>query len=618
MENTLIGIVTVLVLGISAQWLAWRLQLPSILLLLSFGFAAGPLTGIVDPNSLFGPLLIPFVSLSVAIILFEGGLSLNLRDLPHVGGVIRNLVTIGVFVNLIAGLLAAYYFLGLSLQLSILLGAILTVTGPTVILPLLRHIRPFGQVGPVLRWEGIVIDPIGAMLAVLVFDAILASGLQATTGVILSVVLMTAVTGGLIGVIGAGLIVLLMRQFWIPDYLENSVVLMIVVSGFALSNQLQDESGLLAVTVMGITLANQNFVSVRHIAEFKENLQLLLLGVLFILLSARLEIEDLHQLPVTGTLAFFAVMVLIGRPLGVWLSTLGSSLSWQERLFIGWMAPRGIVAAAVSAIFAIRLSESGFQEAGLLVPITFVVIIGTIIVYGLSSAPLARWLGIAQPNPQGVLIAGAHSWARDIAAELQKLGFKVVVVDSNWRNISKARMAGLTTFYGNVLSKRVLDELNLDGIGKFLALTSNNEVNSLACLHFSEVFGRYEVYQLPFEEDDEHHEGEPPSDHLRGRILFGSTMTFRKLQAAFASGARLTTTRLTKAFDIQRFQANRNGLTVPLFLVTEERQLTPFTIEKSPEPKPGQKIISLVGVEEVESKKPETPRPKSFVSNLPA
>src|SRR5690606_12439521 len=275
MENTLIGIVTVLVLGISAQWLAWRLQLPSILLLLSFGFAAGPLTGIVDPNSLFGPLLIPFVSLSVAIILFEGGLSLNLRDLPHVGGVIRNLVTIGVFVNLIAGLVAAYYFLGLSLRRSLLLGAILTVTGATVILPLLRHIRPFGQVGPVLRWEGIVIDPIGAMLAVLVFDAILASGLQATTGVILSVVLMTAVTGGLIGVIGAGLIVLLMRQFWIPDYLENSVVLMIVVSGFALSNQLQDESGLLAVTVMGITLANQNFVSVRHIAEFKENLQLL-------------------------------------------------------------------------------------------------------------------------------------------------------------------------------------------------------------------------------------------------------------------------------------------------------------------------------------------------------
>lgn len=618
MEHALVGIVTVLVLGISAQWLAWRLQLPSILLLLLFGFAAGPVTGLLDPNSLFGPLLIPFVSISVAVILFEGGLSLNLRDLPHVGGVIRNLVTIGVFINLVAGLLAAYYFLGLSLQLSVLLGAILTVTGPTVILPLLRHIRPFGQVGPVLRWEGIVIDPIGAMLAVLVFDAILASGLQATTGVIVYVVLMTAVVGGLIGVMGAGLLVFLMRRYWIPDYLENSVALMIVVSGFALSNHLQEESGLFAVTVMGIALANQKFVSVQHIAEFKENLQLLLLGVLFILLSARLEVENLYQLPVGGTLAFFAVMVLIGRPLGVWLSTLRSSLTWQERFFIGWMAPRGIVAAAVSAIFAIRLTENGVENASVLVPVTFVVIIGTIIIYGLSSSPLARWLNIAQPNPQGILIAGAHSWAREIASELQDQGFKVILVDANWRNISRARMAGLTTFYGNILSKQALDELNLDGVGKFLALTSNNEVNSLACLHFSEVFGRYGVYQLPFEEDDENNNREPLSDHLRGRLLFGPGMTFRRLQTAFASGARLTTTKLTETFDIDQHQRNRTGTAVPLFLITEEDQLMPFTVEQSLEPKPAQTVISLIGVEEFDSKEVEASSSRSAVGNLPA
>ena len=383
--------------------------------------------------------------------------------------------------------------------------------------------------------------------------------------------LKTILIGGGIGMLGAMLMVLLLRRFWVPDFLHGAISLTLVIGVFATSNLLQTDSGLLEATVMGIYLANQKTVSVRHIVQFKENLRVLLISSLFILLSARLQVSHLAYISI-GSLAFLGVLMVIARPASVALSTLGSGLSWRERSFLSWMAPRGIVAAAVSSIFALRLVEAGYPQAELLLPITFMVIIFTVTIYGLTASPVARWLQVAEPNPQGVLIVGAHSWAQAIAVALQAEAYRVLVVDDNWANISAARMAGLPTFYASMLSQYAVDEIELGGIGRLLALTSDNEFNSLAALQFTDAFGRSEIYQLA-PKSEEKSPREMVSQHLQGRLLFGTGITYTYLSGRFAEGAVIRTTKLTQEFDYDAFRALYGEEAIPLFLIAQNGNL---------------------------------------------
>jgi hypothetical protein len=285
--------------------------------------------------------------------------------------------------------------------------------------------------------------------------------------------------------------------------------------------------------------------------------------------------------------------MVIARPASVALSTLGSGLSWRERSFLSWIAPRGIVAASVSSVFALRLVEAGYPQAELLLPITFMVIIFTVTIYGLTASPMARWLRVAQPNPQGVLIVGAHSWAQAIASVLQAEGYRVLVVDDNWANVSTARMAGLPSFYASILSQYALDEIELGGIGRLLALTPDNEFNSLAALQFTDVFGRAEVYQLP-PKSEEKGPREVVSQHLQGRLLFGTGITYEYLSRRFAEGAVIRTTKLTQEFDYDAFRVLYGGEAISLFLIDQNGNLMVFTRDNPPNPRPGQKLISLV------------------------
>ncbi|MCA9960567.1 MAG: sodium:proton antiporter, partial [Anaerolineales bacterium] len=388
-EHLLLGVAAIIVLGVSAQWFAWRLRLPSILLLLLFGFLAGPITGIIEPDVLFGDLLFPVVSISVAIILFEGGLTLRLSELPKVGDVIFRLISVGALLTWGLAALSAHYIVGLNWPLSALLGAILIVTGPTVIGPLLRQVRPKGEVAAVLKWEGILIDPVGAVLAVLVFEAILEGEISQVPAAIAFGVLQTMFIGVIGGLLAAGILVLFMRRFWIPDHLQNGVALLLAIGSFAISNLLHPEAGLLTVTVMGLALANQNWVSIKHIVEFKENLTILLIGVLFIVLASRLQLADISSLGWSSVL-FVLVLIVVIRPLAVLVSTFRSRLDGRSRLFLTWMAPRGIVAASVASVFSFELAEAGHIGAESIVPLTFLVIVGTVLFYGLTAAPAAR------------------------------------------------------------------------------------------------------------------------------------------------------------------------------------------------------------------------------------
>ena len=432
----------VLGLGILAQWLAWRFKLPSILLLLAFGFGLSYGTGARIDDYLPQDTLLAIVGIFVALILFEGGLTLKFSELREAGVPVLRLCTIGVVVALVAIAFFARTIFGFDWRVATLLGAILVVTGPTVIGPLLRVIKPTRKIGAIVKWEGIVVDPIGAILAVLVFQVAVSGGFEAASETVFLALGKTLLVGVVLAVVVAKLIELLLKHHLIPDFLESVFLLAVVAVAFAASNWFQQESGLLTATVLGIALANQKSVSVREILEFKEHLRVLIISLLFILLSGRVAPLALSE-ALVPSLFFLAALIIIARPASIFLATIRSKhLKFRERLFLASLAPRGIVAAAVTAIFAIELEHAAHEgrlpawietQAHQLVPIVFLIIIGTVLIYGIAAAPLARALGLASRNPTGVLFAGADRWIRLIGKALHDDGHEVLLLDTKHR-----------------------------------------------------------------------------------------------------------------------------------------------------------------------------------------
>ncbi|MFB6274160.1 MAG: cation:proton antiporter [Salinibacter sp.] len=609
-ESVLLNITLVIVLGVGAQWAAWRFRLPSILLLLLVGFAAGPVLGLLNPQSLQGDWLFAFVSLSIGIILFEGGLSLRLSELREVGTTVLNLTTIGTLITWGLGTAGAHYLLAYNLPLSILIGAILVVTGPTVVVPLLRHVQPKGRVSTIAKWEGITIDPVGAILAVLVLETLLllnepghAGASAAIEHVAVGLGLQIFVALG-VSVAATMLLIFVLRRRLVPDFLRNAVTLMVVVAAFVTANVLQHESGLLTTTIMGIALANQPFVSVQRIVEFKENLQVLLIGSLFVLLSARLELSALAYIDL-GVLVFLGLLVFVIRPLSVFVSTIGSTLNWEEKAFLSWMAPRGVVAAAVASLFAFQLRPVYTSAVDGMVPVVFAVIVGTVAIYGLTAAPLARWFGLADPDPNGLLFVGAAPWVRTIAQSVQAMGVSVSLIDNNPNHVRDAQDEGLDAHKANVLSETVLDEIDLYGVGRLLITIPNDEVASLTALHFSDVFDSTDIYQLAAGPESRHGtEGVMPK-HLRGRPLFGETTNYESLKEHAERGDEVKLLELTDDFagDKQQEYYTADDLSppndeytiVPLFLVSDGDALEVISEMDQFRLRPEDRLLALVG-----------------------
>jgi len=603
--ETPVYLATVMALGIVAQWLAWRLKLPAIVLLLFFGFALGYLVG--SPEGYLGvngegrSVLFPMVSLAVGVILFEGGLNLQFKEIRQTGGVVLRLVSVGLAITGILTALAAHYLVDFSWPMAVLVGALLTVSGPTVILPLLRQVRPERQLGSVVKWEGIVNDPIGAVLAALVYEVVAHGSDHGLAGGTLMALGKTVVIGVVLGLISGWIVREMMRRYLVPDYLQNPVVLALVLFVFALSNWLQEESGLVTVTVLGIYLANQQHVTIKHVIEFKENLRVLLLSVLFIVLASnvKIDMEQMQELG-WGALVFVLALVFAIRPVAVLLATLGCDMSRNERLFLCWIHPRGIVAAAVATLFALGIAESHPElqgEAQKMVLLTFLVVVGTVTIYGLTLGPVARWLGLSRENPQGVLFAGASPMVREIAKAVHNEGFGTLLVDTNPGNISAARMEGLPVCYASIGSEFVHKETDLGGIGRLLAMTPNDEVNTLAASEFAEQLGSANVYQLaPHEKATARHEKVPA--HLRGRLLFAKDLTHDELRKRFNQGHVMKKTGLTEDFTYEDFQATYEDSAVVMFVVPEKGKLTVLATNTEYEPKAGDKLMSLVPPDE--------------------
>jgi len=587
-HNELLIIAAVLAVGSFCQWIAWRIKIPAILPLLAAGFLAGPVLNLLHPQQAMGVLYFPIISLSVAVILFEGALTLTWREVRAVASTVRNLLIIGSLITWGCSTLIAHYLVGLPWDLSLLFGALIIVTGPTVIAPLIRNVRPTANISSILRWEGIIIDPIGASVAVLVFDFIIARG-SGVGGTVWGMLRIIGI-GAALGLVGGYGLSYLVRRFLVPDYLRDVTVLTSVLAIFAISNTFAAESGLLAVTVMGIYMANTDLRQLREIWYFKERLSVLLISTLFILLAANVTMADLALLD-WRALVLLAIVLFVIRPIGVQISALGSNLNWNERLFLSWVAPRGIVAAAVSSLFVFELIDAGYDEARILSPLVFLIIVGTVLIQGSTAKALARYLGVSEADPQGFLLMGATPFACMLAEALQDAGFQVRLIDSNQQNVLQARLRGLDVEHGNLLSTFVEETLDLDGIGRLLALTSNDEANALACQHFEDDFDSENVYQL----QPSRPTGKQHARNLTplGRLLFDPDATYGKISEMLDSGGVLKRTLLTAQFTMADYREQYpSDQSVILMAIQNKRVIIP-TADHPLQPQQGWELLSL-------------------------
>jgi len=604
----MVALAGILVLGILAQWLAWKVKLPAILPLIIIGLLVGPFSTffvsshqkLIDTDAIFkGEVLFDFLSLAVGVILFEGGLSLKIKDLKGTGTTVISLVVIGTVVTLLGATFACHYIMGMTFKMSMLFGSLVIVTGPTVIKPILRNVRPNHKVATLLNWEGVLIDPVGALVALLAYEFIVSfdAGANITSFAIKETIL-TVASGSAVGFFISGLIYYLLKKELVPTYLRNVVVLALIVMTVSLADQLVSESGLFAVTLAGIILTNTNLKQINFILSFKEDITLILVSILFIMLSARIDMEDIYLLG-PQSLLLFAVVVYALRPITIFLSTIGANLNLNEKLFLSWIAPRGIVSAGVASIFSIRILAStnpnvGIlekQEAELILPLTFLVIIGTVVIQGFTAKPIAKLLKIYQYKPNGVLFIGADQMTRFIALYLHKMGVPVLLSDTSTSNIKDARALGLDTFEGSLLvDKSVTEEVDLSEYGQVWAMTSSNEINMLACRILRRVFGDKNVYRFVSKREYDIKELSRPDN-----LLFNGKMDFYGLIQLMRKNPRLKTFEIQDELKGDQLIKKDENITL-LFFIKPKGTIIPFT-KSSAKPKKGDTIVYINNIE---------------------
>jgi NhaP-type Na+/H+ or K+/H+ antiporter len=539
---------------------------------------------VIVPERDFGPLMEPIIKLAVAVILFDGGLSLNFRELRHSGAAVLGLVLIGVPVGWALGTAAAYYGAGLPLPISALFGGIMVVTGPTVIGPLLRNLNIGRRPAHILKWEGIVNDPIGALLAVFIFAWITYRGEGVSfTDIGLEVAGATAIAA-LLGVVLALLVTWLFPRGLVPEYLKAPALLVIVIAGFVLADIIYHETGLVTVTVMGLVIANRPIYSFGSLRRFKEDLGVLLVSGVFILLPATLDWATMRAFE-ARFLIFLLLLLFIVRPVTVMLSLLVSRVPWRERLFIAWIAPRGVVAVAITGLFAFRLEEFGVPGAEALVPLSFGVVIATIVAHGFSAPWLARRLGLDKGPGRGLLLAGANGWTIALGTFLKELGIDVTVADRSRLALRSAARQGLETYRGDVLDEVTHDHLDLSAYQQLIAATDNPAHNALICTDLGPEIGFHRVAQIGVDR-------ERPPLHRRGRVLLGDDGSIDELLARQEEGWQFRSTPITDRFSLADKRATMPEGTMLVAVLKPDGRLLFFSSESRPAADDGDQLIS--------------------------
>jgi len=527
----------IIILGILAQWTAWKLKIPAILPLILIGLFVGPISTLLSEDGtkwiepiwngeegLFpGESLFYFVSLAIAIILFEGGLTLRKSEIGNVGPVILKLISVGVVVTFFGAALAVHFIYDFSWEISFLFSSLIIVTGPTVITPILRNIPLKKHVSSILKWEGILIDPIGALVAVLVYEFILVESDQDFTQTALIEFGKIVLFGFTFGFTFAHILAFSIKKDIIPHYLLNVFTLATVLGVFVLSDMFAHESGLLAVVVMGMVMGNTKLPNLKELLYFKESLSVLLISILFILLAANMEMKDLLLIYNWQSLILFGSVVLLIRPIGVILSSYGSGLKINEIAFISWVGPRGIVAAGIASLFGLKLASEGVEGAEYITPLVFMIVLCSVLLNATTARLFAKLVGVFIKNSEGILIIGASSVSRIIAKYLKDNKRHVVLVDNNGSNIRKAQAQGLEAIEGSVYSDDLINNIELSDIGYLMAITGNSDINKTAISKFKKQFGEQGSFRLISTDEM----GDPESNPEEG--LFSHTDDFIKL-----------------------------------------------------------------------------------------
>lgn len=508
----MIELAGIIILGILAQWVAWKFKIPAILPLILIGLFIGPISTLisVDGNKWVEPVwngefglfpgerLFNFVSLAIALILFEGGLTLKKEEIKNVGPVIYKLITLGALVTFLTGGVAAYLLTDLNWSLSFLFSSLIIVTGPTVITPILRNLPIRKDISTILKWEGILIDPIGALVAVLVFEFISLGedhGTQYTQETLLEFGKIIVI-GFSIGFTAAYAFAFSLRQKLVPHYLLNVVALALVLGVFVLSDLFAHESGLLAVVIMGMVLGNMNLPALKDIFYFKETLSILLISILFILLSANIDMSDLELIYNWQSAALLATVVFFIRPLGVFLSSWKSNLKRNDKIFIGWIGPRGIVAAGIASLFGLKLTMQGVEFANYITPLVFMIVLGTVLLNATTSRLVAKLTKVLLTKSEGILIVGASEPSVLIAKYLKNNKRRVVLIDSNSDHVAQAQKEGLEAIVCDIYEDEIFENIELNDIGYLLALTGSPIINNYTLQKFSKVFGEEGSFRL--------------------------------------------------------------------------------------------------------------------------
>ncbi len=574
------------VLGIGAQWLGARLRIPVILLLILFGLLMGPAFGLIRPGEDLGEAFQPLVRLAVALILFEGGLSLRIDELRQAGKGLIRLSFITVILSWLFAAAAAYWIADLSWAVSVVLGATTVVTGPTVVLPLLRQARLRRRPAAFLKWDGIVNDPAGAVLSVVAFQYFIAAG-RSSIGDSLIELLIGLVTAVVLGTLVARLLGRAFLAGQVPEYLKGPVALAAALGVYGLSNLVLEEAGLVSATVLGVVLANMGLPSIEEIRRFKSYMSVLLVSALFLLLTADLDASVMLELNWRSA-AFIAALIFLVRPLAVGLATIGAGMTWQERVLAGWIAPRGVVAAAVAGVFGPALGAQGNGGSELMLPLTFALIVSTVLLHGLSLGWLARRLDLSAPGSGGLLIAGANPWSRDLAKALHEQEVPVLVADQSRDRLRALRYAGVPVYQGELLSQHAESSLELGEMESLLAATENDAYNVLVCARFAPDLGRQSVLQLAETEPSEELR---PAPTTRGRTAFSDDVRFEDLERDWIRGFSFHATRITDEFDVEDLLAGLPEGALPLAVIEEGNRVRLLEAGERLDAVPGDRVL---------------------------
>ncbi|WP_234028522.1 cation:proton antiporter [Lentibacillus sp. Marseille-P4043] len=563
MNTALMSIVVVIALGIFSQWLAWRIQWPSIVIMSVAGLIIGPVAGLINPEQALGDIYSPLISLAVAVILFEGSSSLDVREIKDVSKSVLRIITIGVFITWVGGSLAAHYVAGLSLEIAFMIGGLFVVTGPTVIIPLLRQAKLNPRVAGVLKWEGIIVDPIGPLLALFSYEIFKVISSDALTGIDLFQFFLGAFVAMALGFIVGMIVSISVSKGWFPEYLKSAILLSFVLLSFAIAESLMHETGMLAVTIMGLTMAgSKKYVSsIGSIGHIVENISVILTSTVFILLAASLTRETLAQIFTWSIIFFVLIMLFIIRPLSIWISTIGTELRLAEKTLISWIAPRGIVALTVSGYFTSLLMDDGYAEASILTALTFALVFITVCAHGFTIGPVAKKLGLASDEPPGILLVGASSFAIALANHLKEMGTPVLISDTSSERLFRARELGIETYQGEILLEHAEFEVDLTPYNSILAMTGDAAYNALICQSYVPEFGYNHTFALTVDSGTGKyldHTGLPPS--LKANLLFGKGETFKELNRKINTEYELKTVEINSKKTVKKEDLQTDGV----------------------------------------------------------